>query len=145
MKLREHSRSFFDKNIFAKYEDYWALPGNYQLQKTDMGIDVHKLGEYVASFSSTRTATAWCILDLHNKKDQSRSLKYHDNKHSRLETNILVEKKRFQKCKTQEERDIVDARLSNDIQRLKLSKKQIDKLISLAKYFQTRGFEHEAF
>ena len=145
IKLRESSRSFIDKKLFTKNGYFWKTPGNYEIYKSDNTIDVFNCDEYIATFSNKKVAVAWCILSFHNKKDESRSLKYYDNKYSRLETDIFIEKKKLQRCDTQEEKDIVYAKLSNDIQRLKLSKKQIDKLVNLAKYFQIQGFKYEAF
>ncbi len=144
-QLRDSSRSFFDQKLFTKNGDFWELPGKFKLRNSEHGVNVYKMNEYVDTFSNKRSATAWCILVYNQKREESRLLKHYDSKKTLLENNILVDKKRFSQCDSQDDKDIVSARLSDDYQKLNSSIKQIDKLINLAKYFQTRGFEHEAF
>jgi len=143
--LRDDSRSFFAQKLFTKNGYVWRLPGNYELRKSHNAVDVFNDAEYIASFSSIRVAAAWCILSVYNKKDETRVLKYHDDRKYFLENNVLINKKQLQKTDKLEDRDIITARISDDYQKLNLSKKQIDKMINLAKYFQIRGFEHETF
>lgn len=144
-QLRDDSRSFFAQKLFTKTGYVWRLPGNYEMRKGDNAVDVFNDGEYIRTFSNKRVAAAWCILSVYDKKDQTRLLKYHDDRKYFLENNILINKKQLKITDKPEDRDIITARISDDCQKLNLSKKQIDKIINLAKYFQTRGFEHEAF
>ena len=143
--LRDDSCRFFSQVLFLKDGDSWKLPGNYQMRRGFCGIDILKDDEYVDTFSNKKIATSWCILNANNKKDQSRLLRYHDNRKYFLENNIIINKKQLKSADNHEDRDIIQARISDDYQKLNVSKKQIDKMINLAKYFQIRGFEHEAF
>lgn len=144
-KLRDSSCDYLNQKVYYKTRGDWYVYGNYKLQKSTSGVEVYKLGESVGVFSNTRTATAWCILDANNKKEESRLLKHYDAREQFFTNNVFIEKRHFRSCKEQDRRDIISAKISNDLQKLNSSKKQLDKLINLAKYFQIRGFKHEAF
>lgn len=144
-QIRDSSLEFFEQALFVKNGDYWDLPGGFQLRDIEYGVDVYKVGEYLDTFSSKRSATAWCILVINKKREESRLLRYYDTKKSFLENSIHLNKKCLAQCGNQEDSDVVSARLTDDYQKMNSSIKQIDKFVNLAKYFQIRGFNHETF
>jgi len=143
--LRDSSRSFFDKSLFTKSGDLWKIPGGYALRESQNIVEVLKNENVMETFSSKKNATAWCILRNNGRSDDAILLRHHDSKISFLQTNIIMNERAFELADDAEYRNIIEAKLSNDYQKLNYSKKQVDKFINLAKYFQRRGFEYEAF
>lgn len=143
IELRKQSRNFIRRALFTGSEKEWVIFDDYKLVQEGNVVDAYKFSKYVSAFSGKQTATAWCILDSNGKKDDARSLKYHDGKRIHFVNNIRFLRNQLSNCHDFDTKEIINAKITNEEHRLNSTKKQIDKLISLAKYFQRRGFKYE--
>jgi len=145
MQLRNQSRNVLDKILFTNKENEWNLLGKYKIVHHGGNNWVYKYENFISEFPDKGTATAWCILDSNGKITDANSLSYYSNIKKKTINNILVLKNTISaKGNSEEDKEILYSKLTNEIQKLNSSKKQIDKLKSLAKYFQRRGFNYEA-
>lgn len=115
------------------------------MRESQNNVEVLKNENVMEIFSCKKNATAWCILRNNGKSDDAILLRHHDSKIFFLQTSIIMNERAYELAEDDEYRNIIEAKLSNDYQKLNYSKKQVDKFINLAKYFQRRGFEYEAF
>lgn len=145
MQLREQSRDMLNKILFTNNENEWNLLGKYKIVHNAGTNHVYKHENFISEFPDKGSATTWCILDSVGKINDANSLAYYSNLKKKSINNILALKTTISvKGNSEEDKEILYSKLTNEIQKLNSSKKQIDKLKSLAKYFQRRGFNYEA-
>ena len=115
--------------------------GKYSVIKTK---DLHKVkrktDDTVREFRNSKAAAAWCILDKTNKVVEANRLLELDHRISSLE----VEQSIYETISTKDtvRNAIRQGKLSETRLRIRLNRKEIDKYITIAHQWQTRGYNN---
>lgn len=139
----QQEKNKIDYNIIVKKGSNYHVFGQYMIcQELNNSITVYKRKDFVAEFSATNAALAWCIADKFNQIELSKNIKHFDENHRRLVDDIGINKKLVERSKKHRE-NLLLTKLSIKIDRLKYNHIQLKKMIDQAKYLQYKGFYHE--
>ena len=115
--------------------------GKYLVIKVNDQYKVHrKTDDAEHRFRNSKAAAAWCILDKSNKVVEANRLLELDRKISSLE----VEQSIYETISTKDttRNAIRQGKLSETRLRIRLNRKEIDKYITIAHQWQTRGYNN---
>lgn len=134
-----------EKNSIIPNEDgsYTAF-GQFTIRSTDIcTFTVEKYSNSCGEFTSIKSALSWCIAEKYKQYSLSDSILTLETKRLVLLADLHVRNKLATKFKNSEHRTIVELKLQTRKDRLKLLDDQLSKCVSLAKYWQIRGFNNE--
>jgi hypothetical protein len=120
----------------------WAF-GHYYLVKQEQGVLVTKREVEKGTFSSMRTALSWCVADKYQQFVLSEEIIKLDHDRWALKTDIDTRSRVNQTIKDPERRESIDTKLTTKRIKLRGLTERLDKCVSLAKYWQIRGFNNE--
>lgn len=139
----QQEKNKINKDIIVKKGNNYYAFGQYLIAKEcNNSITVYKRKDFVAEFSATNSALAWCIADKFNKIELSKNIRHFDENHRRLIDDIEINKKLVSRSNKRRE-NLLLTKLSTKIERLKYNHIQLKKMIDQAKYLQHKGFYHE--
>lgn len=127
----------------VKIKDSYIIFGKYRIVENSDLWNVYDHSELTASFSSSRSALSWCILNNLGHYDACRDLTFYDNFYSFKKTDLERFKIKISTTKDPNARQILAAKASQSLIEKFQLKKQLNKCINLAKYYQTRGIDNE--
>jgi hypothetical protein len=130
-------------NLVLRDGDCYFLFGRYDLIKTDHGVQVQDRNTLVGTFSSTKTAVAWCIADKYNQLNVSRLIQHLDRERVRYINDIEVKRQLLAKSADPEFRDTVYIKITHQQRQRQGIETELTKYVNLAKYWQYRGFNNE--
>ncbi len=141
--LSSINTEYMDNLIYQDNDSVYTLFNKYFIKKINTSSVVYRKtdGGYF-EFSSSKIATAWCILDRYNKIFESRRIIELNNKIISLTAEKLNLIKLRNRAKA-EQSEIYRDKLSEIITRQNQFQWELDKYIILAKQCQQRGFENE--
>jgi hypothetical protein len=124
-------------------EDEYQLFGNYRIVRLKTGVEVWRQNTLISDFSSTKTATAWCVADKFNKFDLANQLLETDHRLSHIKNDIKLRMNLAKRSNSAKFKDQVISKLESKFVNQKCLEKQLTECVNLAKYFQHRGFSNE--
>lgn len=130
-------------NFIETVKDGWWLFGKYDIQKHQNTFVVYKNKTLCCNFAKLKYAVSWCIADKYNQHDLSCEINTLSQQIVKLYNKIQVEQHLIRKIKNSNSKDVVLAKLSNHRYRLDAVYLRLDNCVSLAKYWQQRGFKDE--
>lgn len=128
--------------IFIKDSDFEVF-GCYTVTKNAQDITVKKFSSIVGEFTSTRTALSWCIADKYNQVKLADQIKLLDTQKGRISTDITTNIAITTQAKQSMFAEVTELKLDTKRRLLSIIEQRLDKCISLAKYWQLRGFDNE--
>ena len=131
-----------DHVIVADGEKYRVF-GSYVLRQTAQGYTLTYQDRPVGTFTSTRSAVAWCIADKNQSYALARDLFNLDQKLGYITDDIAVRAAIGDRSTRPQFREDIEIKLEGKI----ILKKQLElalaKCVNQAKYYQQRGLDNE--
>jgi len=145
-KLQDMVRDDLDqieKQTILSVEDGFALFGRYHISHTGNGFKVQRADNDIACFDTVRLALSWCIADKCNQWTLADKIKNLDHTRQRLKNDIDISSALTKRMQDQPRRCIAEIKVDHKRSRLRQVNEQLNKCISLAKYWQIKGFQDE--
>ena len=117
----------------------------YEIVKVNIDeYEIYKDEHLVITCSSCRIALAWCIFDKYNQVTDANNLLYLENQLTGKQSEMMHYRHFINSRKiTPVQRDITLNRLDVAKDQYQSLRKQINKSINVAKYWQQKGFDNE--
>ena len=129
--------------IFRNDDTIFAF-ADYEIIKFSDEYEIWKQDNYVASCGSCRIALAWCIFDKYNQVTDATNLLHLENQLTGKQSEMMHYRHFINSRKiTPVQREITLNRLDVAKDQYQLLRKQINKSINVAKYWQQKGFDNE--
>lgn len=129
--------------MYQTANNVYVLFDQYQITKKKSQSTVIRHSDCSEQqFSTSKVATAWCILDRYNKIYESQRVVELDKKIQSLYWE-KINLSKLQKISRAEQQEIFRDKLLETISREKQFQYELDKYIIMAKQCQLRGFENE--
>ena len=91
-------------------------------------------------FSTLPVAFSWCIADKHQNSTLAYAIQNLDQERARIAADLFVREALLKQIKDPSRREITHIKISTKKQGLKSVENRLAKCVSLAKYYQIRGF-----
>lgn len=118
--------------------------GNYLINQSQQGCKLHRYnGDFVANFSSARSAISYCVADKFQKYNLARKIQNLDTKHSILANDIACARAQAATSSRAEFREMVHTKIAPKLTQHRAVSNELEKCINLAKYLQVKGFQNE--
>jgi hypothetical protein len=128
--------------IYPENNNTYVLFEKYVLTKQKDNVVVFRYGdEKTFLFNRVKNATAWAILDKHNKFYEAGRILELDHKLESINVDRMIHSK--MRKGTLEEYMIYTTKHDQDILRQNTFQRELDKYITMAKICQERGFQNE--
>jgi hypothetical protein len=131
-----------DHVIVADGEKYRVF-GSYVLRQTTQGYSLTYQDNPVGTFTSTRSAMAWCIADKNHGYNTAREILRTDNKLTALKNDIHTRAAIGDRSRDPNLREIILTKLESKIIQKKMLENQLNKYVNWAKQTQSRKFISE--
>jgi len=141
--LAKQSLASVSKNIIVKKQNTYEVFGEFRIIKDEYGFAVHRSGNEVASFLSSRNALSYCIFQKYFRYDDAGLLERLDGRLQSKIFDIEVAKNILSNSEDQSKRFTALARVEIYIDDTKIIKEQINDVVNMAKYFQQRELDNE--
>jgi hypothetical protein len=128
---------FKDQNKFYVFDRYVVEP-----VKTG-GYQVSKFSSDPEEFSSLRAATSWCIADRLGQLNLCIEIKRLDIQKAFLTNDLAVRNELIKRMRDADKQELISTKITTKKAQLKAISERLDKCVSLAKYWQIRGFNNE--
>ena len=129
---------FRDGNSIMAFADYEIV------KCEDSVYEIYKLDDYAVTFNSCRLALAWCIFDKYQQRLDANNLILLESDLIRKQSEMMHYRHYINSRKiTQIQREVTLDRLDLAKDQHHQLRKQIDKCINVAKYWQQKGFDNE--
>lgn len=137
-------RPVMDVLIYEYKKDEFVLFNIYILNvKKDKSVMVTNMyNNNTYSFVNTKNATAWAVLDYHNKIIPANRVMDLDRKIASITVDKTIHSK-LRKKTNSETKEIYRDKLGHDLYKLSQFQNELDKYIILANNCQQKGFENE--
>lgn len=119
------------------------LFGRYLVESTQSGTGVWRNDDFLAEFTSKRSALSYCVADRQRDYNLARRILQLDTTKRILGDDISMRKSLLTRSTNTRTRDTVAAKLQQKDSNLRSVISQLEKCISRAKYLQLRGFINE--
>lgn len=131
-------------SVIVKNDDGWIVFNKYHLYKESESLySVYSNGDHVGDFGSTKVALTWCIASKKNKIMMANQILSLEKNKQRLITHLDCLQKLAQRAKTVESYDIIFAKITAQKVHINSVETELNKCVSLAKYWQIQGFSYE--
>jgi hypothetical protein len=118
-------------HVFSQYTIEKSANDNYSVARR----------RYVNKFFSTLpVALSWCIADKHQNSTLAYAIQNLDQERIRIAADVFVREALLKQIKDPNRREITHIKISAKKQGLKSVENRLAKCVSLAKYYQIRGF-----
>jgi hypothetical protein len=129
------------KNIIMQEENSYHVFGEYTITKQqDKTYTIDKGSSISKIFSTSRYALSWCIADKYGQEKLANNIQYLDEQKIRIFADIQVRQLMSAKITDNERKEIIYIKILARKQGLKAVENRLAKCVSLAKYYQIRGF-----
>jgi hypothetical protein len=117
--------------------------GRYRIIPQNGMFQVLRRSDAIGEFSSTRLALSWCIADKYQKFSLANDIIRFSRQQNFLTADLRVRSTLSKNIRHPQWRENVEIKLQNKKYQLQHIEFQLDKCVSLAKYWQLRGFNNE--
>lgn len=143
-KLLEPDADSLKDLFFFKDQNKFYVFDRYVVEPTKSGeYLVSKFSSDPEKFSSLRAATSWCIADRHGQLNLCIEIKRLDLQKSYLANDLAVRTELIRRIKDADKQETISTKITTKKAQLKAISERLDKCVSLAKYWQIRGFNNE--
>ena len=131
-------------NVIIAHENQYHVFDQYIIDKTpDKTYRVAKHRYVDKNFSTLPVALSWCIADKHQNTNLAYSIQKLDQDRVRITNDVFVRETLLKQIKDPERREITYIKIAAKKQGLKTVENRLAKCVSLAKYYQIRGFNRD--
>lgn len=130
-------------NTIMSDGDRYLVFGDYTMDRSQHGWTVMRTRRDPQEFASGRTALSWCIADKYQQYHVAAEIARLDREKSLLTDDIHTRSALRKQVKDLHKKEAIDAKLHARRSRLETVQTRLDKYVSLAKYWQIRGFNNE--
>jgi hypothetical protein len=130
-------------NIIFPTDQGYEVFDIYKINLDNNKVLVYKFKNYIGQFTSTRTALSWCIADKYNHIRLADEIQKLDESLHRLRNDVITSQIIVKKMKNPNNREIAHLKLQKKLNLVKEYEFSMDKCVTSAKYWQTRGFHDE--
>jgi hypothetical protein len=132
------------ENVIVNEGDGYRAFGHYTINRSsDNGYYVECKQNPIGTFSSTKSALAWCIADKYKQINLARSILLLDEEMVAQKNDIDARKQLARISKNSSFTETVNTKISYRIVQYQSVKLELSKCIDQAKYMQIRGFSNE--
>lgn len=131
------------ENAIFESENGYEVFNKYTVTKQGHCIEVIRKNKQSKIFSSTRNALSWCVADKYNQIKLADEIERLDQQKLRLANDVQLVLAKMPKIKDQEFKEVVELKLDTKQRLLKKVEHGLNKCVTLAKYWQLRGFNDE--
>lgn len=131
------------ENAIFKSEHGYEVFNRYTVTKHNSYVKVLRGNKEAKIFSSTRNALSWCVADKYNQIKLADKIELLDQQRIRLHNDVSTAMAAAAKIKDYDFKEIVELKLDTKQRLLKKVEHGLDKCVTLAKYWQLRGFNDE--
>ena len=146
-KLQQLVESDFDQlksNVIIAQDNQYHVFDQYIIDKSpDKTYRVAKRRYVDKNFSTLPIALSWCIADKHQNTNLTYSIQKLDQERVRIANDIFVRESLLTHIKDPDRREIIYTKIIAKKQGLKAVENRLAKCVSLAKYYQIRGFNRD--
>jgi len=146
-KLQQLVESDFDQlksNVIIAQDNQYHVFDQYIIDKSpDKTYRVEKHRYVDKNFSTLPVALSWCIADKHQNTNLAYSIQKLDQERVRIADDVFVRETLLKNIKDPERREITYVKITAKKQGLKAVENRLAKCVSLAKYYQIRGFNRD--
>lgn len=121
----------------------WDVFKNYNIVKNNNDFAVYERGTKIGDFSNTRTALSWCIASKRNKINMANQILNLERNKQRLLSHVTCLKQLAKQSKTTDMHDLLTIKIIAEDSRINSIETELNKYVSLAKYWQIQGFNNE--
>ena len=115
----------------------------YHMQVRESGVRVSVDPDDVFDFTCTRSALSWCIAHKYQQRSTAREILDLDSRRRQLRDDIDMSRQLLERAQQHHNREVIEAKIGHKRQMLRDTDSRLDKCVSLAKYWQIRGFNDE--
>jgi hypothetical protein len=132
------------KNVIMQEDNSYHAFSEYIITKQQDGTYiVNKGNRLIKIFSTSRYALSWCIADKYGQDKLANNIQYLDEEKIRIFADIQVRQMMSEKITDNERKEIIYIKILARKQGLKAVENRLTKCVSLAKYYQIRGFNRD--
>lgn len=146
-KLQQIVESDFDQlksNVIIAHDNQYHVFDQYIIDKSPNKTYCVSKHRYVdKNFSTLPVALSWCIADKHQNTNLAYSIQKLDQERVRIADDVFVRETLLKQIKDPERREITYIKIAAKKQGLKAVENRLAKCVSLAKYYQIRGFNRD--
>lgn len=133
-----------DISVFQDSDGTYSLFNKYTINKTNAGFDVTIDGSYTShTFSILKNAVTWCTLDKRERISEANRILYLDIKLASLDTSIAIHNNLLKKSKTNDDKLIYIAKLTEEKVKKRSILHEIDGFIMESKRWQSQRFNRK--
>lgn len=132
-----------DVMVIQNADGSYELFDRYYIKKKGNGYFEVRTSTDTKCFSSLKNAVTWCIYEKNCKLYETKRIEYLDNILASLEVSIPVHERMIKRHKSLDDKLIHMAKLQDAILKKQRMNKELQKHISISKYWQSKKFEKE--
>jgi hypothetical protein len=131
-------------NVIIAQDNQYHVFDQYTIQKSANNTYSVARQRYVDKiFSTLPVALSWCIAHKNQHSQLAYAIQNLDQERARIAADVLVRETLLKKIKDPDRREITYIKITAKKQGLKAVENRLAKCISLAKYYQIRGFNRD--
>ena len=142
-KVASQTLQSLASDVIVKVKNDYIVFKSYKISQKDNDYTVTRDGKHVHEFTTSRNALAYCILEHNHNREEARVLLHHDRKLQNLEYEITQQSHIMNTTKDKDRRSLMAMKVTNNIAIRGDVKIKVNDQISLAKYYQQKGFDNE--
>jgi hypothetical protein len=128
-------------NMIMVQDNQYHVFDQYTIEKSaDDNYSVARQRRVDKIFSTLPVALSWCIADKHQNNTLAYAIQNLDQERVRIAADVFVRESLLKQIKDPNRREITHIKISAKKQGLKSVENRLAKCVSLAKYYQIRGF-----
>ena len=131
------------KHVIMREDNSYHVFGEYVITQQNSIYSMSKKGRSVRDFSALRYAMSWCIADKYGQEKLANNILYLVEEKSRLAADVQVRQALSDKITDSDRREITFVKITARKQGLRAVEDRLAKCVSLAKYYQIRGFNRD--
>ena len=131
-------------NLIMSQDNQYYVFDQYTIEKSADNTYLVARQRYVDKiFSTLPVALSWCIADKIQNSQLAYTIQNLDQERVRISTDVFVRESLLKQIKDPERREITYIKITAKKQGLKAVENRLAKCVSLAKYYQIRGFNRD--
>ena len=128
-------------NMIMAQDNQYHVFDQYTIEKSaDNTYSVARHRYVNKIFSTLPVALSWCIADKHQNSQLAYAIQDLDRERLRISADVFVRESLLKQIKDPERKEITYIKITAKKQGLKAVENRLAKCVSLAKYYQIRGF-----
>lgn len=139
----KYDAPIIEHNIIMQHDGVYYLFGQFEIRNVDQLYRVIKHHDVQGDFYNLSSAVSWCIAEKLRNYRLSRDIEHLDQVQGRLRTDLEVSERLLEKSRDADYREVVKLKITAKKQVLKDTQSRLSKCVTIAKYFQTKGFNDE--